>query len=378
MPLSKALLTAAALGAVAVAPSAASAAQGLTGVTVDGHVVQLQSDSLPSLRHTSQRVTGLGTGEVIVGLDRAPSGELLALTSAGNIASVDAVTGKAVVKFPAPVTGQVDPNAALTFAVAPDGATARILSAGRDVTVDLATGKATAGSSLAFAAGDAHVGAQSAPALDYEADGRLIGVDAGQGAVAAQTAVGASTLGTVANLPFKAGEPVRSTVASDGAVWAASGLINNGKSFPQSQLLRYNPATGKLNPTVAVLDVKLAALSADGPVADDTTKPRGSIRSGVLRRHVIHGYRYYGPIVVKSNEAGQITAQLLLRGKTVASGQAARNVAGTFHVNVSARKNMNPTLAKAAADESRAVVRVTVHDWAGNKRTYQRAVHLSR
>jgi hypothetical protein len=378
MPLSKTLVTAVALGAAALAPSAASAAEGFTGVTVDGHVVQLQSDSIPSLRHAPQRVTGLGTGETIVGLDRAPSGELLALTSAGNIASVDAVTGKAVVKFPAPVTGPVDRNAALTFAVAPDGATARILSAGRDVTVDLASGKATAGSNLTFAVGDAHAGVQAAPALDYQADGRLIGVDAAQGAVAAQTAVGASTLGTVANLPAKVGQPMRSTVASDGAMWAASGLTNNGKSYPQSQLLRYNPATGRLNPSIAILDVKLAALSADGQVDDDTTKPRGSIRSAVLRRHVVHGFVYYGPIRVKSNEAGQVTAQLLLRGKTVASGLASRNVAGTFSVQASARKNMNPTLAKAAAAESRAVVRVTVHDWAGNKRTYQRAVHLSR
>ena len=69
----------------------------------------------------------------IVGLDRAPSGELLALTSAGNIASVDRDTGKATAKFAAPVTAAVDPNAALTFAVAPDGASARIITAGRDV-----------------------------------------------------------------------------------------------------------------------------------------------------------------------------------------------------------------------------------------------------
>jgi Domain of unknown function (DUF4394) len=378
MPLSKTLVTAVALGAAAVAPSAAAAAEGLTGVTVDGHVVQLQSDSIPSLRHAPQQVTGLGTGEAIVGLDRAPSGELLALTSTGNIASLDAATGKAVAKFPAPVTGPVDPKAALTFAVAPDAATARILTAGRDVTVDLATGKATAGSGLTFAAGDAHAGAQASPALDYQADGRLIGVDAGQRAVAAQTAVGASTLGTAAGLPSEASEPVRSTVASDGVVWATSGLTNNGKSYPQSLLLRYNPATGRLNPASAVLGVKLAALSADGQVADDTTKPRGSIRSTVLHRHVRQGYTYYGPLRVKSNEAGQVTAQLLLRGKTAASGLASRNVAGTFNVQISARKNMNPTLAEAAADQSRAVVRVTVHDWAGNKRTYQRAVHLSR
>jgi hypothetical protein len=34
-------------------------------------------------------------------------------------------------------------------------------------------------------------------------------------------------------------------------------------------------------------------------------------------------------------------------------------------------------LRRAAAAHRRAVARVTVHDWAGNKRTYQRLVHLS-
>ena len=119
MPLSKTLLTAAALGAVAVAPSAAHAAEGVTGVTAGGNVVELHSDSLPGLRHAPKQVTGLRVGETIVGLDRTPSRELLALTSAGRIASLDAATGKATLKFPAPVTGAVDPNAALTFAVAP-------------------------------------------------------------------------------------------------------------------------------------------------------------------------------------------------------------------------------------------------------------------
>ncbi len=82
-----------------------------------------------------------------------PSRELRALTSAGRIASLDAAAGQATLKFPAPVIGAVDPDAALTFAVAADGATARIITAGRDVTVDLKTGAATAGSGLTFAAG---------------------------------------------------------------------------------------------------------------------------------------------------------------------------------------------------------------------------------
>jgi hypothetical protein len=373
MPLSKALLTAVALGAAVLAPSAAHAAEGFTGVTAGGNVVQFQSDSAQGVRHTPKQVTGLAAGETIVGLDRAPSGERLALTSAGNIASLDAATAKAVVKFPAPVTGPVDPNAAVTFAVAPNGATARILTAGRDVTVDLATGKTTAGAGLTFAAGDHHAGAQAAAALDYEADGRLIGVDATQSAIAVQTAVGASTLGTLTGLPGKAFQPVRSTVASDGTLWTAAKLA----SSHQSRLESYNPVTGRSGVRPLYLGVQLAALSADGVVADDKTKPKAAISGDVLHRHVVHGGSIYTGLRVKSNEAGQALASLRLGGKVVGMALASRFTPGTISLQFGARRGVAAALRKAAAAHRRALVHVTVHDWAGNKRVYDHAVRLS-
>jgi len=370
MPLSKTLLTAAALGAVAVAPSAAHAAEGVTGVTAGGNVVQLHSDSLPGLRHAPKQVTGLRVGETIVGLDRMPSRELLALTSAGRIASLDVATGKATLKFPAPVTGAVDLSAALTFAVAPDGATARIVTAGRDVTVDLKTGAATAGSGLTFAAGDQHAGAQAAPALDYAADGRLIGIDAGQGAVAAQTAVGAPTLGTVAALPFRAVEPLRSTVASDGTMWTAARL----GSDPLSRLVRYDPATGRISGHYG-LGVELAALADDGAVADDTTKPTAAVSGSVLHRHVKRGHSYYTGLRVKVDEGGQTLVSLRLGDKIAGFGLVSRYTAGTSSLQISASRG--DALRKAAAEHRRARVHLTVHDWAGNKRIYDRTVRLS-
>ena len=374
MPLSKALLTAVALGAVAIAPSAAHAAEGFTGVTAGGNVVQFQSDSVPAVRHAPKHVTGLAAGETIVGLDRAPSGELLALTSAGNIAALDAATGKAVVKYPAPVTGAVDPNAAVTFAVAPNGATARILTADRDLTVDLATGKATAGTGLTFAAGDHHAGAKAAPALDYEADGQLIGVDSTQNAIAVQTAVGAPTLGTLTGTPYKAVEPVRSTVASDGTVWTATRL--NSKTR-QSSFGSYNPLNGRM--TGRNLGIELAAVAADGTVADDTTTPKAAISGKVLRRHLARGgsYSYYTGLRVKSNEAGQALVSLRLGGKVVGMGLASRFTPGTISLQIGANKRNAAVLRKAAAEHRRALVHVTVHDWAGNKTVYDRAVRLS-
>ena len=126
--------------------------------------------------------------------------------------------------------------------------------------------------------------------MDYEADGPLIGVDPAQNAIAAQTGVGASTVGTLSGLPFKSREPVRATVASDGSVWIATSLSHD-LEHPQSRLLHYDPATGKLSGVNGTyLGVRVAALADDGQVADDTTAPKGSIRGSVLRRRVSHGF----------------------------------------------------------------------------------------
>jgi Domain of unknown function (DUF4394) len=378
MSLTRTLFATAAVGAAALVPSAAHAAEGFTGVTTNGRVAHLQSDTIPGLDPAPVKVTGLASGERIVGLDRAPSGELLALTSAGGIDVLDATTGKATAKLSGPVTGPVDPNAALTFAVAPDGKTARIITAGRDDLVDLATGAAKAGGGLTFAPGDHHAGAQAVPVFDYEPDGRLIGIDAAQGAIAAQPAAGAATVSTLAGLPSKAREPVRSTVASDGSVWAVASLPSGPGRPPQSRLVRYDPATGKLNGVNGTyLSVKLAAIVADGQVPDDTTKPKASIRGTVLRRHVSHGFSSFGPLGIKVDEPGQVTAQLLLGGRTVGFGLVSGDVAGILDLHLVPRRGAGATLRKAAAAHRRAVVRATVHDWAGNKRTYQRAVRLS-
>jgi hypothetical protein len=374
---SRTLLTTAALGAALLAPSAANAAEGFTAVTSTDQIVQLHSDTGPGLTGI-HKVTGLAAGEHIVGLDRAPSGELLALTSAGNIASVDRDTGKATVKFPAPVTAAVDPNAALTFAVAPDGATARILTAGRDVTINLTTGAATNGSGLAFTAGDAHAGAPATPSLDYAAGGRLIGLDGAQKAYAVQTAVGASTLQTLAAVPFPALEPMRSTVASDGSVWTAANLSANPKRPAQSRLVRYDPATGKIRgQNGTFLGERLDAITADGPVADDKTAPKATFSGKVLRREVKRGQSFWTGLRVKTNEGGQTVASLRLRGKVVGFGLVTLDAAGSARMDFGSSKKDAALLRQAARAHRRVVVHLTVRDWAGNKHVYDRAMGLA-
>jgi Domain of unknown function (DUF4394) len=375
---SRTLLTAAALAAAVIAPSAANAAEGFTAVTSGGDVVQLHSDSVPGLTGI-HKVTGLAAGERIVGLDRTPTGELLGLTSAGNLASVNRDTGKATPRFPAPVTTAVAANAPVTFAVTPDGATARIITPGRDVVVNLATGAATNGPGLTFAAGDPHAGAQAAPALDYAADGRLIGVDAAQKAYAVQTAVGASTLQTLAGIPFATIEPTRSTVASDGSVWTATNLSDKPHRAPQSRLVRFDPSTGQIRGQngVYLLD-RLDAIAADGAVADDKTRPNARLSGTVLERKVNkRGDAYWTGLTVKANEGGQTVASIRLNGKVAGMGLASIDRAGSVKLEFGANRRYGAALRRAAAAHRRVVVHVTVNDWAGNKHIFDRAMRLS-
>jgi hypothetical protein len=375
---SRTLLTTAALAAAVLAPSAANAAEGFTAVTSTGDVVALHSDTGPGLTGI-HKVTGLAARESIVGLDRAPTGELLGLTSAGNIVSVDRATGRATAKFPAPVTTAVAANAPVTFAVAPDGATARIITPGRDIVVNLATGAATNGPGLTFAAGDQHAGAQATPALDYAVDGRLIGLDAGQGAYAVQTAAGAATLQTLAGVPFKTIEPTRATVASDGSVWTATNLSDKPNRAPQSRLVRYDPATGQIRGQNGVfLFERLDAIAADGPVADDKTPPKATSSGKILQRKVNkRGDAYWTGLTVKTNEGGQILASIRLNGKVAGMALTSLERAGSAHLQFGANRKYGAALRRAAAAHRRVVVHVTVNDWARNKHIYDRAIRLS-
>jgi hypothetical protein len=377
MYLSRMLLTTAALGAAAIAPSAAQAAEGFTAVTSDGRLAHFHSDSRPGLS-APVKVVGLAAGERIVGLDRARSGELLALTSAGNIDVLDDKTGKATPKFPAPVTSPVAPAAPLTFAVAPDGTSARIITTGRDVSVNLATGAGTAGPGVTFAPTDAHAGAPATPALDYAADGRLIGLAGAQGVYAAETAPGAGTLNTLTAAPFPALEPLRTTIASDGSVWAAANFSTNANRPKQSRVVRYDPATGRISGQRGVFFLsQFAALADDGPVADDTTAPEATISGRVLQRHVARGGSHYGGLRVKVDEGGQTLASVRLRGKVVGFALATAETAGTYALEFGAGGRNAVALRRAAAAHRRVTVHLAVHDWAHNLKTYDRVMRLS-
>ena len=377
----RSLITATALGAAFLAPSAAHAAEGFTSVTSAGQVAVFQSDSLPGLKRLVD-VSGLAKGEQVVGLDRAPDDALLALTSAGNVATLDPATGKATMKYDHAVTAAIDPSTtALSFAVAPDGATARIIAAGRDETLTLATGTAVPTvPALAFAPGDPNAGTDPGAAVDFGPDGRLLGLSAARGAFVAETAPHAGTLSTLAALPFTAMAPVRATVGSGGIVYAVSSLrAPNAAAPPQSRLVRFDPATGRVTgQNGTFLGQRMGALAATGAVPDDTTKPSATVSGRTLHRHVSRGYSSYSGVSLKLSEPGQVTASLRLRGKTVGFGLVSTDLAGRVQLQVVPRKGTGALLRSASAHHRSALLHLTVHDWAGNQRPYDRAVRLAR
>jgi hypothetical protein len=80
---------------------------------------------------------------------------------------------------------------------------------------------------------------------------------------------------------------------------------------------------------------------------------------------------------VKSDEGGQTLVSLRLGDKIVGFGLTSRYTAGTASLQIVPRRGTAGALRKAAADHRRVRVHLTVHDWAGNKRIYDRTVQLS-
>src|SRR3954466_15823099 len=133
-----ALLTALAL------PAAAQANEGFAAITSNGRLATFTEQSQPWML-TLNPVTSAVRHARIVGLDRLPSGGLLAPDSAGRIFDLDLGAARLTPRYGGrPVAGAVDPATSLTFTVAKDGASVLVVS--RDVArrVDLASGETRA------------------------------------------------------------------------------------------------------------------------------------------------------------------------------------------------------------------------------------------
>jgi hypothetical protein len=161
-------------------------------------------------------------------------------------------------------------------------------------------------------------------------------------------------------------------------VWTAANLTAKPNRPAQSRLSRYDPATGNIRgANGAFLGVRLDAITADGPVADDKTAPKATFSGRVLERKVKRGTAYWTGLRMKTNEGGQTIASLRVRGKVVGFGLVTLDAAGSARMDFGAGKKHAAILRQAARAHRRALVHITVRAWARNKRIYERTFSLS-
>jgi Domain of unknown function (DUF4394) len=373
-------IPAVALAAALLAPGVAHAAQpshdpqGFVGVTDSGQVVRLSDRTLPAIS-TPVAVSGLRGGDAIVALDRAPSGELLALGRSSAIYTLDASTGHASQKL-APFTGSIDPSAPVTFSIAPDGASVLVIASGVDENVSLASGAATPAPAPAYAPGDPHAGQTPALAADALSDGRLAGVDAAHGDfVVQQSADGPFVTSTAVPGAFE--NPTRVSVAPDGSVWLAAKLgSNHGREYRQTRLVRFDPATGRVGDADGpYLSRELVAFAAVGPVPVPTAAPQAQIT--VPARESLGEIDAHHGIVarVRLSEGGQVVVSTHDRsGQTLGFGFDTRDDAGSLAITSLGNAKELRELRRLVG--TRVQLEIRVHDFAGHVRTYDRSTQI--
>jgi Domain of unknown function (DUF4394) len=318
-------------------------------VTDTGRVVRFSDRDLPAIS-TPVAVSGLRAGDAIIALDRAPSGELLALGRSSAIYTLDPRTGRASQRL-APFTGSIDSSAPVTFSIAPDGTTAP---------------------PPAYAPGDPHAGQTPALAADALSDGRLAGIDAAhRDFVVQQSAGGPLTTSTV--VPGALENPTRVTVAPDGSVWLAAKLgANNGREYHQTRLVRFDPATGRVSRANGpYLSIELVALAAVGPVPVPTAPPQAQITLPT-RESLREIDAHHGIVArVRLFEGGQVVVSTRDRsGRSIGFGFDTRDDAGSLAITSTSNAKDLRELRRLTG--TRAQLRFTVHDFAGHMRAYDR------
>jgi hypothetical protein len=340
--------------AVAAAPGVAQAADTFAGVIGGHRLVTFHSDTIPGLTEPTD-IAGLPGGERLVALDAEPSGELLGLGVSGTIYGIDAHESK-VTRTVAGFGAQLLPGTrTATLSVAADGRTARVIANGRDKTVDLTSGSVVS---------DAPAAAASV-AVDLGPDGVLRGVDPTSNTVVSIDAAGEHVL---APLKAETHGPTAATTAADGSTWILTGLSRGD----QSQLLRFDPSTGKLSPRSSYLFEQLDAIAGTGTAPDDHHAPKVSVR--IPSQSVRDVQRRHGFLaLVTTSEAGQTVGSARLGKSYRGFGFGTAEQAGTLRVLISPRKGALRSMAG-----HRVRIHLAIHDWARNTKVVDRYFTLRR
>jgi hypothetical protein len=355
----------------AAAPRAAHAAEAFYGVAGGNTLVTFHSDAPGAIR-TAAPITGLQAGEQVLALDVRPaSGQLYALGSTSRLYILSPVSGAARPlgdPFTPPLAGT---NFGFDFNPAVDRI--RLVSDGRQNLRLNPDGGVVAAQDPALDYREGDPGAGSNPqvgAATYTNDGAtLLAIDAARNALLAIDPPNDGKLRTVGPLGLDLNEPISFDVASDNTAYV-SGSVGGG---PVS-LFSADVATGTLTDTgstpISGRYGTVRAITATGPVENDTTKP--AFLLGADRHQPRKKLRKSIGVPVSCNEACAIAVRLEYRERRIASGTGALD--GPGRVTLRLRPTDRGKRLGAGKGELRGVLRVRVTDAAGNLITGRRTV----
>lgn len=325
-------LVAAAVTVTALAvPATASAAEELAAVTNSNKVLTFGSDS-PGNIDTAYPITGLASGEKIVGIDTRPAtGQLYALGKSGALYVLDPSSGATRA-----VTGPITPvptGATYGFNFNPTVDRIRITTDTRqNLRVNPDTGATLVDTPLTYAAGQ---GAGQTPAVGGVAytnpvasatTTQLFDIEATRNALVLQNPPNIGTLTTIGtSLGAEVQGPSGFDISKSNAGWAsfkpgATGAVNLYKvdlGAGKASGAAASPGIG----TVAAADDTVAVATL-GTVADDKSPPKivRDIPASASRVNLSKGRSFLG--IVSLNEAGRIQVDFRVGKTLVAQGKA--------------------------------------------------------
>jgi VCBS repeat-containing protein len=371
-------------GSLAV-PTGALAADQIAGVTDDNQLVLLRSDAPGNVQY-SVPVTGLPSGERIVGFDRRSStGALYGLGATSRIYRIDLGSGQALAVGD-PFTPRLD-GSNFGFGVNPVADALRAVSDNRqNLRINPDSGQVIAADDgLQYAAGDPGAGSNpSVIAATYtnKVPGAtattLYDIDQARDTLVTQNP-NAGTLTTVGALGVDVTGPGGFSVAPSGVAYAA--LRRAGQTNPE--LFTVNLTNGAATAVGAIAARPantqsgahpVVAITALGPVADDRSAPNVvvDLSSTLLETTLLDRGL---PIKVACDEACTVAVRAEIDNTTTSLGTASGSVVGgSGFVDVSIPLSDSGKALVKRRGTLRISVQTEVKDSAGNTRNTGRVI----
>ena len=350
-------------------PAVGSAAERLVAIDEANRLVVFSSDTPRAI--TRVRVTGLGAGERLLGLDVRPAnGQLVAVSSSSRLYALDAGTGAATAIGQAPFSPTVS-GGAFGFDFNPTVDRIRLTSDGRqNLRLHPDTGAVAAvDGMLAYGTADARNGSVPqvvASAYTNSVRGatttQLYDIDVARDVLVLQNPPNNGTLVTVGPLGVDAQSGGFDIAPSDGVAWAVLRVPGQGGS----QLYRINLATGAATLVGRIGGgLVVNGLAALGAAQPDTAAPTLSIVTlGSTAGASSLAGRPGLPVRAACSEACTLTARFLLGSRVVGTATATTELAGSVPLRL--RLSAAGAAAVRARRTAGLVVSVSATDAAGN------------